>query len=151
MPSTSKSEMVTEISADDQHPFPIPRETMERVRKLQNLIRPVGDCHNWKTFSSGDRGVPALLTNWEASQIRLGGICESLHNASWQIDGDDGVMIRALVLALEREILRQDALRDWGQETLKYDPAIVNPEGNVTGPRLVEPEVITEAHNGGAS
>ncbi|MGO9572599.1 MAG: hypothetical protein ACLP5H_34215 [Desulfomonilaceae bacterium] len=118
------SEMVTEISANDQHPFPVPRETMERVRKLQNLIRPVGDCHNWKTFSSGDRGVPALLSNWETSQIRLGGICESLHNASWQIDGADGVMIRALVLALEREIIRQDALRDWGQETLKYDPAI---------------------------
>ena len=119
------TEMVTEISRGDHHPFPIPEKTMGRVQRLTSLIREPWYLQGIPTFHNHYENAPSWVTPWENSIMRLRIVSSTLDSVSSQFDCSEADSIHVASMALEREILRLEAIWEWAREVWEYDPVIL--------------------------
>jgi|SRR5271157_685883 len=146
-PTKSNEEMVTEISTCDKHPFPVPQRLVKWLNGLSVLIREPRDPMNVEEkptfgFPRGNEAVRGEAA-WEQpiydSIMWIRAISHDLDRLSNpEIEEADATHVRVIALALDRELLRLEALFEWAKTTWQYDPAIQAAAGSQPDPRPEE-------------
>ena len=123
-PGGATKEMVTEISRGDLHPFPIPEKIMRCVQRLRPLIREPWSPRGIPTFHNHYENAPSWVTPLENSIMRLKIVSSALGSVSSQLDCFEAESIQVASMALEREILRLEAIWEWARVVWEFDPAV---------------------------
>jgi len=118
------------------HPFPLPREIEAKVEPYVRQLEVLGDY----VVLDGNSWIPATLTGLEGISAKLEGIADMLSIIPSSPNMAESISQTARI-ALEREIHACDALYEWSQLTMGYDPIVrkmvletpeVTPLSNVT-------------------
>jgi hypothetical protein len=110
---------------------------MEKVVALRPLIRDHTLAKERPTFTWGGGG-PQILNAWSESLTRLETLFQALDKLDDDMldhDSEHYPLFLAIRMALERELIRQNALLEWSYLTCKYDPCYDREEEEQEPPR----------------
>jgi len=115
---------------DELHSFPIPEKVMEAVKSCADIIGPQIP-HSAKpvifppAYYYRHQGAAFATMLEETASWGLQDIVGALRDALVNFDGPEKVQFRTIQAALEREILRLDAIKTWAEKTVCYDPVVI--------------------------